>query len=216
MSSAGSQLYVQTDAKLFCLEKRPALNSTGGALGFDYCPKWAGGDGSESPPPPPDPEAPPPGLDSNWILVNDGMTGKYRGLLVQIPIYRTPRSPQVNYTKASSNSITVDLAPLNGATAVRGTRSPQKPFLGSEKYSPSIGLCYATMFLGLQLTFLWRPNRARRCRSNRGAVRVGRRGLLRSLRFGPGMTRRCLQLGLCRPRSHTFGQYPRLGSTESD
>ena len=71
MASAGSQLYLQTDAKIFCLERRPALNSTGGKMGFDYCPKWAGGDGSMTPPPPPNPAAPPPPpLDSNWILVN--------------------------------------------------------------------------------------------------------------------------------------------------
>ena len=96
MVSQGSQLYVQTDAKLFCIEKRPALNSTGGSLGFDYCPKWAGGDGSMTPPSPPPAGAPPAAaLDSNWILVN--------------------------YTKASDNSITVDLAPLNGSvpTAVQ-------------------------------------------------------------------------------------------------
>ena len=96
MASAGSQLYLQTDAKIFCIEKRPALNSTGGSLGFDYCPKWAGGDGDMTPPAPPDPSAPPPpALDSNWILVN--------------------------YTKASDSSITVDLTPLNGSapTAVQ-------------------------------------------------------------------------------------------------
>lgn len=33
MSSSGSQMYVQINASLFCIEKRPALNSTGGALG---------------------------------------------------------------------------------------------------------------------------------------------------------------------------------------
>ena len=96
MASEGSQLYVQTDAKMFCIEKRPAVNATGGPLGFAYCPKWAGGDGTQTPPPAPDPEAPPPPtLDGGWVLVN--------------------------YTKASDSSIVVDLAPLNGSapTAVQ-------------------------------------------------------------------------------------------------
>ena len=82
MSSAGSQMYVQIDASLFCIEKRPALNSSGGPLGYDYCPKWAGGDGSSSP------SLSNVSLDSGWILVN--------------------------YTKASSNTLEVDLSPLNG------------------------------------------------------------------------------------------------------
>jgi hypothetical protein len=41
MASAGTQLYVQTDASLFCIEQRPALNSTGGSLGFN-CKSHAG------------------------------------------------------------------------------------------------------------------------------------------------------------------------------
>lgn len=87
MASAGSQLYVQINASLFCIEKRPALNSTGSPLGYDYCPKWAGGDGSNG-----DPTIP---LDTQWIMLN--------------------------YTKASGNSISVDLTPLNGSvpTAVQ-------------------------------------------------------------------------------------------------
>jgi hypothetical protein len=62
MTSAGSQLYVQVNASLFCIEKRPALNSTGGKLGYDYCPAWAGGDGSKG-----DPTI---DLDTQWIMVN--------------------------------------------------------------------------------------------------------------------------------------------------
>lgn len=87
MSSSGSQLYVQINASLFCIEKRPALNSTGGSLGYDYCPTWAGGDGSKG-----DPTIP---LDTQWIMLN--------------------------YTKATDNSISVDLSPLNGSvpTAVQ-------------------------------------------------------------------------------------------------
>jgi hypothetical protein len=47
MSSAGSQLYVQTDPALFCIEPTEAKNSTGGAIlpRFNYCPTWAGGNG---------------------------------------------------------------------------------------------------------------------------------------------------------------------------
>eukprot|EP01046_Picozoa_sp_COSAG06_P003101 COSAG06_NODE_116_length_23262_cov_47.854034_15_plen_149_part_00 len=94
MSSAGSQLYVQTDPALFCIEPTEAKNSTGGAIlpRFNYCPTWAGGNGKIVPPPPPGPRGtpPPPALDSGWILVN--------------------------YTKGegNSNSIVVDLAPLGG------------------------------------------------------------------------------------------------------
>jgi len=62
MSSHGSQLYVQINASLFCIEKQPAVNSTGGKLGYDYCPTWAGGDGSNG-----DPTIP---LDTQWILLN--------------------------------------------------------------------------------------------------------------------------------------------------
>lgn len=62
MSSAGSQLYVQVNASLFCVEKRPAVNSTGGLLGYDFCPTWAGGDGSNG-----DPSIP---LDTQWIALN--------------------------------------------------------------------------------------------------------------------------------------------------
>ena len=62
MSSAGSQLYVQINASLFCIEKQPAVNSTGGSLGYSYCPKWAGGDGGGG-----DPTIQ---LDSQWIAVN--------------------------------------------------------------------------------------------------------------------------------------------------
>jgi hypothetical protein len=93
-SSAGSQLYVQTDPALFCIEPTEAKNSTGGAIlpRFNYCPTWAGGNGKIVPPPPPGPRGtpPPPALDSGWVLVN--------------------------YTKGegNSNSIVVDLAPLGG------------------------------------------------------------------------------------------------------
>jgi hypothetical protein len=49
MTSAGSQLYVQTNASNYCVEPRPALNSSGGALGYNYCPTWAGGNGKNVP-----------------------------------------------------------------------------------------------------------------------------------------------------------------------
>ena len=86
MSSAGSQLYLQINASLFCIEQYPAKNSTGGNAGYNICPEWAGGDGKTAAGTP---------LDTQWI--------------------------NVNYTKATDNSITVDLAPLNGSvpTAVQ-------------------------------------------------------------------------------------------------
>jgi hypothetical protein len=86
MSSRGSQLYLQINASLFCMEKYPAKNATGGSLGYDICPTWAGGDGKTVPGTP---------LDTQWI--------------------------NVNFTKASPNTISIDLTPLNGSvpTAVQ-------------------------------------------------------------------------------------------------
>ena len=94
-TGGGSQLYVQTNASLFCMEPQPVLNKTNGAVipGAEYCPTWAGGDGKTVHYH--DPRAPPtPRLDSGWVLVNYSLSGI---------------------------SLEVDLAPLNGSapTAVR-------------------------------------------------------------------------------------------------
>ena len=117
MGSSGIEntlLYAQINASLFCMEPQPVLDKTGKAIpGQQYCPTWAGGDGTTvygseavanqaaiaavsddlviAPPPPP-----PPGLDSSWIML------KYK-------------------LAADGTSIDVDLTPLNGSipTAVR-------------------------------------------------------------------------------------------------
>lgn len=96
----GSQLWVQTNASLFCLEPTCVPNATapGGCARVDpaqprspvleYCPAWAGGDGATA--------YPAGTLDSGWVLLN--------------------------FTAApSGTAVVVDLAPLAGAapTAVR-------------------------------------------------------------------------------------------------
>jgi hypothetical protein len=95
----GSQLWVQTNASLFCLEPTCVLNATTGQCAhenpaqprspiLEYCPTWAGGDGVTV--------YPTGTLDSGWVLLN--------------------------FTAApSGTAITVDLSPLHGAapTAVR-------------------------------------------------------------------------------------------------
>jgi len=92
----GSQLWVQTNASLFCLEPTCVLNATTGACAVPprrepasyTCPTWAGGDGVTV--------LPAGAFDSGWT--------------------------QLNFTAAASGTaIIVDLAPLAGAapTAVR-------------------------------------------------------------------------------------------------
>jgi hypothetical protein len=106
----GSQLWVQINASLFCMEPTAVLNKTSGKPiplpnkwpgVYEYCPKWAGGVGDILPPPPPPPAIPlpipaPPQLDTQWILLN--------------------------YTLGTDGtSLDVDLTPLNGSmpTAVK-------------------------------------------------------------------------------------------------
>jgi hypothetical protein len=99
--AGGSQLYVQTNATLFCLEPQCVINATTKACAsFDpaapklgpamYCPAWAGGDGGAT-------VFRTGELDSGWV--------------------------PLNFTAAASGAaaIVVDLAPLAGAppTAVR-------------------------------------------------------------------------------------------------
>jgi len=98
-AAGGSQLWVQTNATLFCLETICMINATTqGCANIDpsnprkgpafYCPTWAGGDGATL--------YPSGVLDSGWV--------------------------QLNFTAAASNTaIEVDLTPLQGAapTAVR-------------------------------------------------------------------------------------------------
>jgi len=90
--AGGSQLYVQTNASLFCMEPMCVINATSGNCAFwdptnprkgsaYYCPTWAGGDGSTV--------YPGGVLDSGW----QGM---------------------FNFTASGTSSILVDLAPLNG------------------------------------------------------------------------------------------------------
>eukprot|EP00463_Aulacantha_scolymantha_P000328 TRINITY_DN1198_c0_g1_i1.p1 TRINITY_DN1198_c0_g1~~TRINITY_DN1198_c0_g1_i1.p1 ORF type:complete len:248 (-),score=11.19 TRINITY_DN1198_c0_g1_i1:243-986(-) len=57
-NTGGSQLYVQTNASLFCMEPMAVPDKKGET----YCPKWAGGSGDVFPP----------GvhLDSGWITLN--------------------------------------------------------------------------------------------------------------------------------------------------
>lgn len=64
MGTGGSQLWIQTNASLFCMEAQCVTNATTGQClrGLETCPTWAGGDGSVWPA----------GLldASNWTLVN--------------------------------------------------------------------------------------------------------------------------------------------------
>ena len=98
--AGGSQLYVQTNASLFCLEPQCVINATTKACASYnpanprqgaayYCPTWAGGDGASI--------HPNGVLDSGWV--------------------------QLNFTAAASSAsaIEVDLTPLQGVapTAVR-------------------------------------------------------------------------------------------------
>ena len=96
--AGGSQLFVQTNASLFCMEPQCVVNATTKACAdFDpanpregpamYCPVWAGGDGATV--------FRTGVLDSGWV--------------------------PLNFTAAGSTAIAVDLAPLAGAapTAVR-------------------------------------------------------------------------------------------------
>ena len=99
--AGGSQLFVQTNATLFCMEPQCVVNATSGACEHVspsnprspiamYCPTWAGGDGVTV--------LPTGTFDSGWV--------------------------QLNFTAAASGTaIVVDLTPLNGAapTAVRYT-----------------------------------------------------------------------------------------------
>jgi hypothetical protein len=82
----GSQLWIQTNASLFCMETQCVANATTGQClkNQEYCPTWAGGDGTT---------VWPSGLldNANWTLVN--ITGT-----------------------AGAAAITVDLTALNGAT----------------------------------------------------------------------------------------------------
>ena len=101
MSSGGTQLWVQTNATLFCMEPLCLRNVTSGACEHvdpknpksavaEYCPTWAGGDGVTVMP------AGTFDASSSWFMLN--------------------------YTLASSGAaIVVDLAPLKGVqpTAVR-------------------------------------------------------------------------------------------------
>lgn len=100
-AGGGSQLYVQTNASLFCLESHCVVNATSGACEkidptkprspiAEYCPSWAGGDG----------------------------TTVYPAGVLDAPSSWT----MLNFTAApSGTAILVDLTPLNGApvTAVR-------------------------------------------------------------------------------------------------
>ena len=97
--AGGSQLFVQTNSSLFCMEPQCVVNATSGACEHVspsnprspiamYCPTWAGGDGVTV--------LPAGTFDSGWV--------------------------QLNFTAAASGtSIAVDLTPLNGVapTAVR-------------------------------------------------------------------------------------------------
>ena len=97
--AGGSQLFVQTNASLFCMEPQCVINATSGRCAninpanpregvAMYCPSWAGGDNATV--------FPVGALDSGWL--------------------------QLNYTAAASGTaVVVDLAPLKGAapTAVR-------------------------------------------------------------------------------------------------
>jgi hypothetical protein len=97
--AGGSQLFVQTNASLFCMEPQCVINATSGRCAnlnpanpragvAMYCPSWAGGDNATV--------FPEGALDSGWL--------------------------QLNYTAAASGTaVVVDLAPLKGAapTAVR-------------------------------------------------------------------------------------------------
>jgi hypothetical protein len=98
-AAGGSQLWVQTNASLFCMEPECLPNATTkGCANYDpanpklgpayYCPTWAGGDGATT--------FPKGELDKGWV--------------------------QLNFTAAASNTaIEVDLTPLQGAapTAVQ-------------------------------------------------------------------------------------------------
>lgn len=94
-TAGGSQLYVQTNASLFCMEPQCVKNTTTGNCATvgrkqvgEYCPTWAGGDSTTV--------LPTGTYDSGWTILN--------------------------FTLASSGTaIVVDLTPLNGAqpTAVR-------------------------------------------------------------------------------------------------
>lgn len=99
LGTGGSQLWVQTNASLFCMEPQCVVNATTGQCPsgrgsnpMDMCPTWAGGDGVT--------QFQPGVLDSGWV--------------------------QLNFTLAPSSSsasaaIEVDLTPLGGLvpTAVR-------------------------------------------------------------------------------------------------
>jgi hypothetical protein len=97
--AGGSQLFVQTNATLFCMEPQCVMNATSGKCAnynpanpregsAMYCPTWAGGDGTTV--------FAPSVLDSGWV--------------------------PLNFTAAASGTaIVVDLTPLQGAspTSVR-------------------------------------------------------------------------------------------------
>ena len=98
--AGGSQLWVQTNASLFCLEPQCVINSTTGkCASFNpanpkqgpaiYCPLWAGGDGNTV--------FPNNVYDSGWVSLN------------------------FTASPSSATAIDVDLTPLNGVapTAVR-------------------------------------------------------------------------------------------------
>jgi len=94
----GSQLYVQINASLFCMEPQNVLNkTTGKPIPFvKTCPTWAGGSGHEHVSTTAAPTPPPPQLDTEWIMLN--------------------------YTLGTDgDSLSVDLTSLNGSmpTAVR-------------------------------------------------------------------------------------------------
>ena len=93
-AGGGSQLWVQTNASLFCLEPVCVVNqTTGGCALIDpgnrhsavatYCPEWAGGDGMTT-------ILPAGSFDAGWI--------------------------NLNFTLAGSTAIAADLKPLAGAT----------------------------------------------------------------------------------------------------
>ena len=97
--AGGSQLWVQTNASLFCMEPQCVINQTDGRCAninpanprqgsAYYCPTWAGGDGVS--------------IYEKGILGDSGWIS-------------------LNFTSSSSSSVSVDLSTLNGVspTAVR-------------------------------------------------------------------------------------------------
>lgn len=85
LGSGGSQLWVQTNASLFCMEAVCVTNATTGECvkNQEYCPSWAGGDNTTI--------YPSGVLDSNWILLN--YTAASSGIGINVDL--TPLQGQV-------------------------------------------------------------------------------------------------------------------------